>query len=264
LVDELTSIRPDGDLRARAELQLGQDVLHVRGDSRFADHQLLRDASIGVPAPDQGGYFALTRAQMVQHATLRLARVGCERFGDGPIKRQRATIAEGVLRSASESPARRSDLLLEPALNHRREDRLRLLAQNRGRTGQPESPSRLPLRRCKICESDQYEGDSGWLAKLLVDLQTAGQVLIRGREIADGDGSISQARDRDPNATRLVDLLENPEPALDKLAGALVVAPSWAMAPSSTLFSATDTVSPARSNQMVLSPNSASAAWSSP
>ena len=66
LLARLLSLDPNRDLGPRREVELTQDVLDVRRDGRLADHQFLRDASIGVPAPDQHGDFALAWAQRVR------------------------------------------------------------------------------------------------------------------------------------------------------------------------------------------------------
>src|SRR5207248_1508941 len=63
LAGEAALGRPDGDLRARAELELGQDAAHVRRDGAFADEEGGRDRAVRLATRDQAGDLALAAGQ---------------------------------------------------------------------------------------------------------------------------------------------------------------------------------------------------------
>src|SRR5918995_4636661 len=83
---------PGGDLGARAEPELGQDVLDVRVCRPLGDEQFLGDLAIGQAARNQRGHLALTPGERTgeRAAGWTLGSRGFrwrERVGDDLVKR---------------------------------------------------------------------------------------------------------------------------------------------------------------------------------
>ena len=72
---------PHGDLRARGEVELGEDARHVRLHRPHAHHQLAGNGTVGLALGDQRGHLTLAPRQPAGAPRPRLRTPGMWRVG---------------------------------------------------------------------------------------------------------------------------------------------------------------------------------------